>query len=191
MALKRKETKSSLSKGTSEAARLHPPLYELALQALSQSEEEDNEHGQEEYFKRDDPNANSPFIEELVKTFSIDCYPMRIQCDGAIDLTDVNNNINFGLINLSEDLELTYMAFHGLSWNCNLFVAAYAEYMKDGLQVLNDGLDVGLLRKIYYALLWKYREAKALKPYTNDIKDPRRPTLNSVAPDEEQLVHIE
>ncbi|KAF3615106.1 hypothetical protein FXO37_35651 [Capsicum annuum] len=48
---------------------------------------EDNEHGEEESFKRDDPNANSPFIEELVKTFSIDHYPVRIQCDGATNLT--------------------------------------------------------------------------------------------------------
>ncbi|PHT97944.1 hypothetical protein BC332_33129 [Capsicum chinense] len=48
---------------------------------------EDNEHGEEESFKRDDPNANSPSAEELVKTFSIDYYPIRMQCDGATDLT--------------------------------------------------------------------------------------------------------
>ncbi|KAF3677444.1 hypothetical protein FXO38_03790 [Capsicum annuum] len=34
-------------------------------------------------------------------------------------------------------------------------------------------------------------EAKDQKPYASDIKDPRRPKLNSIAPDEEQLVHIE
>ncbi|KAF3613047.1 hypothetical protein FXO38_36470 [Capsicum annuum] len=82
-----KEIKSSPSKGTSEATRLHPPLYELALQVLSQLEAQDNEHGDEECFKRDYPNANSPSIEELVKTFSIDSYPVRMKCDGAIDLT--------------------------------------------------------------------------------------------------------
>ncbi|PHU30813.1 Chromo domain protein LHP1 [Capsicum chinense] len=86
MAPKRKEIKSSPSKGTSAAAQLHPPLYELALQELSQSGAEDNEHGEEESFKRDDPNTNSPSIEELVKTFIIDRYPMRIQCDGVTDL---------------------------------------------------------------------------------------------------------
>ncbi|KAF3636931.1 hypothetical protein FXO38_10583 [Capsicum annuum] len=68
--------------------------------------------------------------------------------------------------------------------DCDLFIAAYAEYLSDGLQVPNDGLDAGLLRKRYAALLWKYGEAKAQKPYTNDIKDPRRPKPNSVAPDE-------
>ncbi|PHU01559.1 hypothetical protein BC332_31346 [Capsicum chinense] len=81
------ETESSLSKGTSEAARLHPPLYELALQALSQSRAEYDEHGEEKYFKRDDGDANSPSTEELVKTFSIDHYPMRMQCNGVADLT--------------------------------------------------------------------------------------------------------
>ncbi|PHU06859.1 hypothetical protein BC332_23348 [Capsicum chinense] len=42
---KRTETESSPSKGTSEVTRLHPPLYELALQALSQSGAEYDEHG--------------------------------------------------------------------------------------------------------------------------------------------------
>ncbi|KAM3248617.1 hypothetical protein P3L10_010386 [Capsicum annuum] len=87
MASKRKETESSPSKETSVAARLHPPLYELALQALSQLGAEDNEHEKEEYFKRDDQNVNSPFAEELVETFSIDRFLVRIQCDGAKNLT--------------------------------------------------------------------------------------------------------
>ncbi|PHU07269.1 hypothetical protein BC332_23758 [Capsicum chinense] len=47
---------------------------------------EDNEYKEEKSFKRDDPNANSPSAKELVKTFSIDHYPMRMQCDGATDL---------------------------------------------------------------------------------------------------------
>ncbi|KAM3339154.1 hypothetical protein P3S68_031240 [Capsicum galapagoense] len=87
MVPKRTETESSPSKGTSEAARLHPPLYELALQALSQLGAEYDEHGEEECFKRDDADANSPSTEELVKTFSIGHYPVRMQCDGAADLT--------------------------------------------------------------------------------------------------------
>ncbi|KAM3344495.1 hypothetical protein P3S68_024204 [Capsicum galapagoense] len=56
--------------------------------------------------------------------------------------------------------------------DCGLFVAAYAEYLSDGLQVPNGELDAGLLHKKYAALLWKYEEAKAQKPYTSDIKDP-------------------
>ncbi|PHT62765.1 hypothetical protein T459_33387 [Capsicum annuum] len=88
IAPQRKETKSSPSKETSAAARLHPPLYELALQALSQSGAKDNEHGEKKYLKRDNPNANSPSAEWLVKTFSIDHYPMRMQCVGATNLMD-------------------------------------------------------------------------------------------------------
>ncbi|KAF3661859.1 putative transcription factor MYB21-like [Capsicum annuum] len=57
IAPKIKEIESSPSKGISAAAQLHPPLYEHALQALSQSGVEDNEHGEEKSFKRDDPNA--------------------------------------------------------------------------------------------------------------------------------------
>ncbi|PHT81886.1 hypothetical protein T459_14901 [Capsicum annuum] len=393
MAPKRKKTESSSSKGTSKAARLHPPLYELALQVLSQLGTEDNEHGEEEYFKRDDPNSNSPSTEELVKTFSSDRYPVRMQCDGATDLTDpkvidrikmelfgettitrkiilecglvvvddgsgsgaavgandaplivfetashydydhtsytyfatsskcsackcqdckmkhdgVINTINAlttfvkemtykrGVIpskrisypytpleikvakrrrkgisrvdviieaiaeehNItvdnpstaskekrkngacqrrsrpsSEILKLTKIlpTFLDMSdfldqkvrtnWSmieayrdkmgnpfdvqyvegitqqtigsldCSLFVAAYVECLSDGLQVPNDGLDVELLRKIYATLLCKYGEVKAQKSYTRDIKDPRRPKPNFVAPDEEQLVHM-
>ncbi|PHT74843.1 hypothetical protein T459_22120 [Capsicum annuum] len=81
MVPKRKKIESIPSKGISAAAQLHPPLYELALQVLSQSGAEDNEHGEEESFKRDDPNANSPSAEELVKTFSIDRYPMKMVYD--------------------------------------------------------------------------------------------------------------
>ncbi|PHT99941.1 hypothetical protein BC332_29729 [Capsicum chinense] len=57
--------------------------------------------------------------------------------------------------------------------DCSPFVAAYAEYLSNKLQSPNDGLDAGLLRKRYAALLWKYGEAKAQKPYATDVKDPR------------------
>ncbi|PHU19978.1 hypothetical protein BC332_11129 [Capsicum chinense] len=74
---------------------------------------------------------------------------------------------------------------------CGLFVVAYAEYLSDGLQVPNDGLDARLLYQRYASLLCKYGEAKAHKSYASDIKDPRQPKPNSIALDEEQLVHIE
>ncbi|PHT25384.1 Cell differentiation protein RCD1 -like protein [Capsicum baccatum] len=84
--LSKTEIESSPSKGTSEAGRIHPLLYKLALQALFQSGAEYDEHGEEECFKRDDADANSPSTEELVKAFSIDHYPVRMQCDGAANL---------------------------------------------------------------------------------------------------------
>ncbi|KAF3656454.1 Tropinone reductase -like protein [Capsicum annuum] len=46
-----------------------------------------DEHEEEKWFKRDNQNANSPSTEELVKTSSIDHYPVRMQCDDATDLT--------------------------------------------------------------------------------------------------------
>ncbi|PHT48496.1 hypothetical protein CQW23_12704 [Capsicum baccatum] len=56
--------------------------------------------------------------------------------------------------------------------DCGPFVAAYAEYLSDGLQVPNNGLDARLLSKRYAALLWKYGEAKVQKSYASDIKNP-------------------
>ncbi|PHT38622.1 hypothetical protein CQW23_22195 [Capsicum baccatum] len=76
------------------------------------------------------------------------------------------------------------------SLDCGLFVAAYIEYLRDGLQVPNDKLDAGLLRKRYASLLWKYGETEAQKSYASDIKDLRLPKSNSIAPDEEQPVCI-
>ncbi|KAF3620106.1 putative protein EIN4-like [Capsicum annuum] len=197
MASKRKEIESSPSKGTKAAAQLHPPLYELALQALSQSGAEDNEHEEEESFKRDDPNANNPSVEELVKNFSIDHYPVIMQCDGATELTsdlmvksvmgksfkEAQEIIVLGLVDVTAIAEEHNMTVDNPStaskdeekWSldCGPFVAAYAEYLSNGLQVPNDGLDAGLLQKKYAALLWKYGEAKAQNPYATDVKDPR------------------
>ncbi|XP_047270937.1 uncharacterized protein LOC124899746 [Capsicum annuum] len=77
------------------------------------------------------------------------------------------------------------------SLDCCLFVAAYAEYLSDELQVPNDRLYARLLCKIYAALLWKHREVKVQKPYASGIKDTRRRKPNFIAPDDGQLVHIE
>ncbi|PHT70319.1 hypothetical protein T459_25423 [Capsicum annuum] len=107
------------------------------------------------------------------------------------DLSKASSSIEKSKISMPLSLSCTVVQCaraieeqHELRRDCDLFIAAYAEYLSDGLQVPNDGLDAGLLRKRYAALLWKYGEAKAQKPYTNDIKDPRRPKPNSVAPDE-------
>ncbi|KAF3677731.1 hypothetical protein FXO38_03633 [Capsicum annuum] len=198
MAPKRKKTELSPSKGTHVAARLHPPLYEPALQALSQLGAE------EECFKRDDPNTNSPSAEELVKTFSIDHYPdnnARFQIKMVYDLlkrrfiyenkdkmdecaratekqheltkVDITVEAIVEEHNITVDNPSTASKEEEKVEDCSFFVAAYAEYLSDGLQVTNDGLDTGLLHKRYVALLWKYGETKAQKPYASDIKDPR------------------
>ncbi|PHT59485.1 hypothetical protein CQW23_01848 [Capsicum baccatum] len=259
-----KKIKSSRSKETSKAARLHPPLYELDLQALSQLGAENDEHGEDEYFKREEPNANRSSTRDLVKIFNIDHYPVRMQYDGATYSMDfatsrecsackcqdykmkhdgVINAINTltasvkeitskravipsksisypytpleikvdkrrrkeiskGLSSIEKRKFATPLSFsctldqctrttgerHELkkvrtdwslikayrdkmgnlfdveyaerisqqlfdSLDCGIFVVAYAEYLSDGLQVSNDGLDVRLLYKRYAALL--------------------------------------
>ncbi|PHU19500.1 hypothetical protein BC332_10651 [Capsicum chinense] len=76
------------------------------------------------------------------------------------------------LINIYSEWIADGLLKHRVGRNCGPFVADYAEYLSDGLQVTNDGLDAELLHKRYAALLWKYGEAKAQKPYASDIKDP-------------------
>ncbi|PHU05681.1 hypothetical protein BC332_26503 [Capsicum chinense] len=288
----------------------------------------DNEYEKEESLKRDDPNTNSPSAKELVKTFSIDRYPVRMQCDGVTDLMGdlvvksvmgksfdtlrkilreqkldcyfrescfgkyfdlpEDNNARFQMkmawafevipylrqqmnyqeevfcptilrwllakidknaksldifnpprklycqqqLKVSQNEECLiniikgFRILAGLPWHlvdemyiptncgdefhwvrtdwsiieayqdkianpfdvqyvdriaqqtigsldCGLFVAAYAEYLSDGLQVPNDGLDDGLLRKRYATILWKYVEARSQNSYATYIKDPR------------------
>ncbi|PHT77967.1 hypothetical protein T459_16019 [Capsicum annuum] len=56
------------------------------------------------------------------------------------------------------------------SLDCSSFVAAYAEYLSDGLQVPNDGLDAKLLRKDML-LFYENMEKQKLRSRT-------QPTLN-------------
>ncbi|KAF3680660.1 hypothetical protein FXO38_02171 [Capsicum annuum] len=62
-------------------------FYIIVIDYLAVVAEEYDEHGEEECFKRDDADANRPSNKELVKAFNIDRYPVRMQCDGAADLT--------------------------------------------------------------------------------------------------------
>ncbi|PHT68197.1 hypothetical protein T459_27684 [Capsicum annuum] len=57
----------------------------IGLRPRTSQHGEYDEHRVDEYFKRDDPNANCPYTQELVKTFSIDHYPVRMHGDGAVD----------------------------------------------------------------------------------------------------------
>ncbi|PHU22027.1 hypothetical protein BC332_07134 [Capsicum chinense] len=216
MAPKRKKAESIPSKGTSAVARLLPPLYDLSLKALSHLGAENNEDGEEECLIRNDPNANSPSAEELVKTFSIDRYPVDITVEATAEEdniivdnpstaskeeekvepvgTDWSKIKAYG-DKIANPFDVQYVEEIAQqtigSLNCGPFVAAYAEYLSDGLQVPNDELDDVLLHKRYASLLWKYGEVKAQKPYASDVIDSRRPKSNSVTPDEEQLVHTD
>ncbi|PHT32380.1 hypothetical protein CQW23_28717 [Capsicum baccatum] len=216
---------------------------------------EDNEHGEVEAFKRDDPNANIPSAEELVKTFSIDHYtakhdgvinginaltpsvkemtfkrgvilskrisypdtpleikaakkrrkntskassiikknkitmPLSLSCTDVqyaratgeqheLKKVDVTVEATVEEHNMTVDNPLT--ASKEEKKDCSPFVAANAEYLSDGLQLPNNGIDAELLCKRYVALLCKYGEVKAQKSYATDVKDPRRPKPNFV-----------
>ncbi|PHT42808.1 hypothetical protein CQW23_16833 [Capsicum baccatum] len=72
------------------------------------SRAEDDEHGGEEYFKRDYPNANIPSTEELVKIFSIDSYPVRLQCDGTIYLMGDFMIVHPSLVLTNRELKMPF-----------------------------------------------------------------------------------
>ncbi|PHT60029.1 hypothetical protein CQW23_02392 [Capsicum baccatum] len=140
---------------------------------------EDNKHGEEEYFKRDDPNANSPLAKELAKTFSIDCYP--------VDVTAIAEEHNITVYSPStaskdeEKVETVSLGeqknypFEGINISneapkkLTQLINDYSEWIADGMLKHHVGR---LLCKRYAALLWKYGEANVQKPYVNGIKDP-------------------
>ena len=60
---------------------------------------------------------------------------------------------------------------------CGLFVAAYAEFLSDGLEVPFCGLSAETLRMRYASLLCNYGILKALNGYVSNNEDPQRPRL--------------
>ncbi|PHT34730.1 hypothetical protein CQW23_26530 [Capsicum baccatum] len=112
--------------------------------------------------------------------------------DVSLTVFETTNHYDYdhtGYTNFATSSECSACKCQDLDYS--LSITTYTEYLRDGLQIPNDGLDTVLLRKRYATLLWKYGETKAQKPYSGNIKDPRRSKPNSIAPDEEQLIHIE
>ncbi|KAH0781354.1 hypothetical protein KY290_000952 [Solanum tuberosum] len=61
------------------------------------------------------------------------------------------------------------------SLDCGVFVATYAEFFSDGLQIPSDGIISQSLRLRYASLLWNYRILKARSGYVSNNEDPQRP----------------
>ncbi|KAF3662240.1 hypothetical protein FXO38_11253 [Capsicum annuum] len=61
------------------------------------------------------------------------------------------------------------------SWDCGVFLCAYAEILSEGLQVHSCGFDSACQRTRYASLLWYYGVEKANEGYTSDNGDPPRP----------------
>ncbi|KAF3662464.1 hypothetical protein FXO38_11165 [Capsicum annuum] len=98
---------SYLVQQMSDLFLLLPTDYSSIATVLSQSRAKDNEHEEEEYFKRDDTNANSPSAEELVKTFSIDHYSGNLLW-AILDLSE-NNNARFQMKIVYDFLKRRFM----------------------------------------------------------------------------------
>ena len=58
---------------------------------------------------------------------------------------------------------------------CRDFVAAYTEFLSDGLQVPSDGISFETLCMRYASLLWNYEILKPRSGYVSYNEDPQRP----------------
>ena len=56
--------------------------------------------------------------------------------------------------------------------DCEIFVAAYVEFLSDGIEVPSCGISVDTLRLRYASLLWNYGIVKAQNGYVSDNEDP-------------------
>ncbi|KAG5616120.1 hypothetical protein H5410_015944 [Solanum commersonii] len=74
------------------------------------------------------------------------------------------------------------------SIDCGLFVAAYAEFLSDGLQVLSYGIISETLRMRYVSLLWNYGILKARSGSVSSNEDPQRPRPKKAKFDENVVV---
>ncbi|PHT94157.1 hypothetical protein T459_02039 [Capsicum annuum] len=94
-------------------------------------------------------SQNEEYLINIIKVFSIPAgLPWHL-------VDEVYISINYG-----DEFHWVLAVIVLKERNCGPFIAAYVEYLTNGLQVPNDGLDAGLLRERYTALLWKYGEAK-------------------------------
>ncbi|KAF3653268.1 hypothetical protein FXO37_17066 [Capsicum annuum] len=62
--------------------------------------------------------------------------------------------------------------------DCGVFVAAFAEFLSDRMQILSSHFDVGYHLKRYATLLCNYEVKKANKVYISDHDDPSKPQPN-------------
>lgn len=71
-----------------------------------------------------------------------------------------------------------------------VFVAAFAEYISDGIPVSCNSFKVDYLRKRYATLLWKYGLDKAKEGYASDNDDPPKPRGNFLQIDYDNLIDL-
>ncbi|PHT83975.1 hypothetical protein T459_12418 [Capsicum annuum] len=76
--------------------------------------------------------------------------------------------------------------------DCGVFVAGYAEYLSEEMNVPSDGFEAEYHRMCYTTLLQKYGIQKAKKGYVSKNDDPPRPKSRIIQiPDDNAIVCIE
>ncbi|KAF3628218.1 hypothetical protein FXO38_28348 [Capsicum annuum] len=76
--------------------------------------------------------------------------------------------------------------------DCGVFVAGYAEYLSEGINVPSDGFEAEYHRMCYTTLLRKYGIQKTQKGYVSENDDPPRPTSRNIRiSGENEIVSIE
>ncbi|PHT38590.1 hypothetical protein CQW23_22163 [Capsicum baccatum] len=103
-----KSSEATKMKELMEVNVLAPYILSCEFRIMITFGAEDNEHREKECFKKDDPNANIPSTEGLVKTFSIDSYLVRMQCDGATDLTSDLMTVHPSLVSTNRELKMPF-----------------------------------------------------------------------------------
>ncbi|PHT32018.1 hypothetical protein CQW23_28355 [Capsicum baccatum] len=64
--------------------------------------------------------------------------------------------------------------------DCGVFVAGYAEYLSEGMNVPSDGFEAEYHRMHYATLLRKYGIQKVQKGYVSENDDPSRPRSRNI-----------
>ncbi|KAH0698017.1 hypothetical protein KY289_015499 [Solanum tuberosum] len=77
------------------------------------------------------------------------------------------------------------------SLDCIMYVAAYAEFLSDEINIPSTRFRSDYLRKRYATLLWKYGMDKAKAGYVSDNDDPTRPTNDYTSPAKDGLINVE
>ncbi|PHT92648.1 hypothetical protein T459_00530 [Capsicum annuum] len=75
--------------------------------------------------------------------------------------------------------------------NCDLFVAAYAEFLSDRHQIPSLDFDPKKHRTRYTSLLWDYGVNKACTGYVSDNKDPPRPKRTFIQSEDTEMIDVE
>ncbi|KAG5620622.1 hypothetical protein H5410_005840 [Solanum commersonii] len=77
------------------------------------------------------------------------------------------------------------------SLDCRMYVAAYAEFLSDEINIPSTHFRSDYLRKRYATMLWKYGVDKTKAGYVSDNDDPTRSKNDYTSPAEDGLINVE